>query len=673
MDCIPVATVASLAGVSRRAMSKVAMKALTGPEFKWRGASLIVRKVRGIGGKSGLSYQVQIESLPLDLQLAWKADETAFERPLRHDDETSRERNWWIFQLQDIAQHKAGSKARGAAIDEFSGRTHLNWNNNPQTFTARTIRRKLAELERGGLAAVSKRHRRDIGMKRVRVTREFDAAALAAGVSNDQLEEVRTKLTKYIRSLIAASASRKIVTFNAEAKLNSLAEALGITTDDDAFKLPDHLIQSEAQFKKVARFKRDRKAHDDARPRISRSSEGLSPMDLIMGDIHPADIVMKRPDGSTATARLIAWYDCATHRAFLSPVLCEAGTGIRNSHVIQSFIDMVRAWGLPKALYLDNGSEYNWPEFIADALKLAADLPAIDFAMRGDGSRLGRIIRAKAYNAAAKGAIEGFFRNFEGSYLCHLKGYIGGDRLCQKVANVGRAPAPFDGTIEKLSKTITTNLSLYNSRVQTRRLKGISPDAKFREFVEAGWTMTSVDENTLRIAFSEEQVRKVTRGRIQYAGQYWICDELKKYQGKSVVALIPKYERWDRLPLKDEKGGRLGFAFPDTAYGYLDPAGAIESARREKLFRSGVRELEQQIDKVDVQQEIESNIVRLPPPVRAPIGATLSPSDMAQEIITGMDEPEHERKLRKMREIDRETARYEQLLRERDAAREKFK
>ena len=119
--------------------------------------------------------------------------------------------------------------------------------------------------------------------------------------------------------------------------------------------------------------------------------------------------------------------------------------------------------------------------------------------------------------------------------------------------------------------------------------------------------------------------------------------------------------------------GRLGFAFPETSYGYLDPAGAIESARGEKLFRSGVRELEQQIDKIDVQQEIESNIVRLPPPIRAPIGATLSPSDMAQEIITGMDEPEIERQRRKMRSIDAEHARHEELLWERDAAMERFK
>ena len=140
-----------------------------------------------------------------------------------------------------------------------------------------------------------------------------------------------------------------------------------------------------------------------------------------------------------------------------------------------------------------------------------------------------------------------------------------------------------------------------------------------------------------------------------------------------MTVLIPKYERWDRLPLKDEKGGRLGFAFPEKAYGYLDPSGAIESSRREKLSREGVRELESQVAKIDVQQEIESNIVRLPAPIRAPIGATLSPSDIAQELITGLDETEHERKLRKMRSIDAEHARHEQLLRERDAARERFK
>ncbi len=69
----------------------------------------------------------------------------------------------------------------------------------------------------------------------------------------------------------------------------------------------------------------------------------------VIGDVHPADIYYTRADGSTATAKLIAWPDVANHRLRVLPVFLEKGEGVRQEHVIQSFIEMAGdpLWACP--------------------------------------------------------------------------------------------------------------------------------------------------------------------------------------------------------------------------------------------------------------------------------------------------------------------------------------
>lgn len=377
MDWLRLAEVAAECGVKDRALQLHIQRKGRHGKVIWHGTTFNYREVPGVGGKSGLSYQIAAESLPVGLQLALKDSQGAFERPLRLDQEASQWRNWWVHHLAAISALPPRSRARGAAIAEFAGRTHLGPDNQVHTFSGKTIRRRLEELA-SGLAALTQKKRADAGRRKVIVTREFDNAARAVGVDDAPLHLIEEKLKRYMRSLIAADATFSKIKFLAEGKLNELASSAGIATDGNRFKVPDHRIRMHRQFKAVARLRRDAKAHKDASPHISRSIAGLWPNDIIIGDIHPIDIVMTRPDGTTATARLIGWMDVATHRVFASIVLCDAGTGIRNAHVIQSFMDMVQAWGLPKSLYLDNGAEYNFADLLDGVLKLANSGVAID-------------------------------------------------------------------------------------------------------------------------------------------------------------------------------------------------------------------------------------------------------------------------------------------------------
>ena len=61
---------ASLASMSPQRARKICSETIEQRRKTWHNAPLIIRKARGIGGKSGWSYQVLVESLPLNLQLA---------------------------------------------------------------------------------------------------------------------------------------------------------------------------------------------------------------------------------------------------------------------------------------------------------------------------------------------------------------------------------------------------------------------------------------------------------------------------------------------------------------------------------------------------------------------------------------------------------------------------
>ncbi|HHX0887881.1 TPA: hypothetical protein ACU6E5_006037, partial [Pseudomonas aeruginosa] len=104
----------------------------------------------------------------------------------------------------------------------------------------------------------------------------------------------------------------------------------------------------------LAMHDKDARQFFDTRvPRIRRHRDGLRPMDIVVGDVHPIDILLTRADGSTVTPRAICWLDVATQRLHVTLVQLEKGEGIKQAHVAQSFTALCSAWGLPRQLYLD--------------------------------------------------------------------------------------------------------------------------------------------------------------------------------------------------------------------------------------------------------------------------------------------------------------------------------
>lgn len=652
---ITVADLASLAATSPRAIQLAITRSPSDAQPDWQGSRLNIRKARGRGGKAGTVYEIAVDSLPLDLQERYKAVHAPFETRWNHGEKQTAERDWRYELLRAALTFKKGSSERAVEIRELSGRNHIGPSGKRCRFSERTVQRMIERYEDGlGVGSLSRVQRSDAGVRRVILSKAFDEGV---PFDNDKKAELASRIRQYVRSLIKSGEAPASVIMLASNRLASWVHAAGFDPGPEILasvcQLPLHFVEAERIFGKVYRYKRDRKAYEDAKPRNVRSRAGLVPMALVVGDVHPIDVLVKRADGSIATPRALAWLDIATNRVWMDVVLLEKGQGIRNADVIRSFVNMVKHWGLPGRLYLDNGTEYNWAAFIDDAMKLVGD-DSRPMTAGKTGDRNSAVILAQPYNAAAK-PIEGIFKNLEYYDFSRIPGWIGGDRLRKKSANVGKAPEPFPGTFAELATLIAHAVSYYDVRPQRGSLRGKSPRQVYEAFVDGGWTMTRVEADNLRAAFSTQETRIVRQGAIQVEGQRWTCRELQAYQGDRVTVLIPTFEDWSVLPLRDATGKLFAYAKPDTPFSFLDKEGAIEAKERTAVHRRAVRELDRSAPDIDPLAERAAYLAQLPAPRQPKATATLKPSDEAAAIIKRLKETKEEAFQREVAERNRKS------------------
>jgi hypothetical protein len=637
MRWLRLSQVSELAHVTERALQLLIKRSPLHTEISWRGSNLVVRQVQGVGGNSGKAFEVQASSLPRPLQLALKAKQTQLPIPFAHGPKAQNIRAFRRMVISPALAHPPKSTERRNAIVTQTERDWITPNGKTKRYSERTIARWVEKVQFD--VDLGNKRRSDFGRTSIIVTRQVDKAAQMAGLPDTLLHEIADKLKTKIRSLIVQGASRKLTRKISETYLYDLTREVGLFNDGLVFVLPEHLIQNQRDYRKVERFERDRKAHHDALPRITRTIDGMQPMDIVMADVHPVDILYTRDDGSIATPRLIGWHCVATGRFFGTVFFCDAGKDITNAHVIESLLSLIREWGVPKTLYLDNGSEYNWADAIEPGLRLLSE----QISHQGhDGFG---VTRSKPYAPQTK-TIEGIFGVLENTYLRHLPGWIAGDRMRKKTANVGKAPVPFPGNKESLEQVLKSSIALYNTMPQRGQLRNKSPNETYQAAINAGWTMTAANLDAFQMAFSEETIRTVHQGCIQWNGDKWTCPELQSYLGDKVMVLVPKYQHWQRLPIKSQDGRALiGFAEREVSFGYLDPEGAKESARRAACYEQSIKDLKRTTAPVDVQQEL-TNVVKLLAPPRAPVGAVLGMSDEAQNLHASIHETKAEKRQR---------------------------
>ena len=664
-EWISTVQLASIAKITRRAASKVALNAERG--INWRGHALCVRVVPAPagGGAAGRRCEFRVTSLPPGLQAAFYGSQKSLQLSLKLDAAGDADRAWKEALLSPALKTEPGTPERRAAVRTIIAAEHIR-RGQRITVPERTVQRWLAEFDKHGLGGLTRKKRTDAGKSAVVLSRSWDAAT--KHLSDGVRKRIAAELAQRRRNLWGNGFSYiDVKRLSSEFLADATADAGTNLSDAElraACELPKHVVEIDRDVRDVHEYRTDRKSWDDKRPRMALTSDGLAPMQIVYGDVHHFDIYLEREDGSKATPKGIAWLDAATRRVRMDIVLCEPNTAVRNADLIDSFIAMTQDpyWGMPAKLYLDNGSEYGFADFAKDALHLAG-LDCFTF------GKSGTITRAQAYNAAAKGIIEGSFRSFE-QLMATLPGYIGGDRMKSRSANLGKAPIPWPGDFDMFCNQHDGVMRYWMTRQQTGDLKGASPEQMLTRLIEAGWERTDIDEFALRAAFSIEQTRVVTDGKISvpkdmlhldeafpYSGKLH-CDELAAFTGQTVRVRLPKYQTWSGVPVYTSKGNTLiGIAMPEHVRRRDDPAGALDAAWRKKEAIAAIKTKAATVEPIDAAAVMAKSARRQAlPPVPKSKGKIRLPDDMATvgrqvtEDAPAPSEHPNQKKQRLMRE-----------------------
>lgn len=552
---------------------------------------------------------------------------------------------WKIAILAPAIAQPKKSRARGTIVAELASRPHLGRNGESVTLSERTLRRWLDDVDRDDLPALARKNRADRKIRRCLISRVWDNAC---PLHETEKLRISGELNTYVRSLWANGAPgvNRIEAF-ATSKLLELCQAAGWhEASRKNCSVGRHLVEQYRGISLVSIKERNAKLFMDRyTPRIKRSREGLRPMDVVIGDVHPLDVI-KAHDGREIHARLIAWLDLATYDIHVTSVLLDKGRSIRQEDIARAFVAMVEDWGLPRCLYLDNGSEYKWAEMM-DGFKALTGLTCafevfikaageiremVDFEAAAPAPEARSIIRARPYNAPAK-QIEGVFGILERGYFSIMPGWIGGDRMNKRTHKVGSAPRAYEGGTEAFERDLNTCLDLYRN---TPQADGSSPNDKRRAFYGQGWIPFKAAREVFLFAFSEVRRLKVHVGGIKVDGAWGMADVLIPLIGKTVDIRVAKWDRAHTFYLDPDN--KLHAIPMGDSFNHGDIAGAKEQARRAGLMNEHIRALKAGTTRLNLLEEARRHLETQPPPPQLPEGITIDLNGQGNAVATALDE-----------------------------------
>jgi len=658
--------VVSLSDVSERMVRKALAKRF------WRGCDLLVREVRSGRGRGGKTLQVHVDSLPADLRAAWYLErgivlherpdaetgdtvlvpDQAYQNDAKFEADLAQAR-WRHEVIRGALIHAKGSPERAELVEALAAEARLFPNGTRKAVTRQTLYNWIAAFEADGLHGLIRKRRADNGAKRQKISRAWDAF-FSAHIGGAEQAQVADDLTKYIRSLWAAGergwraisekSTTRLIEMSRELRVVEFeALELGRCGDTGRAKTQFGLchvsrrkVEGERSYGLIAIKDKDNATFQDKfSPSVLRGYDGIMPRQIVVGDVHPVDVMMRRPDGSVVYPKAIAWYDPVTNEIHMTFALLEPGEGIRREHVAQSFQAMVEDWGLPQMLYLDNGSEYSWDAMIGGFTQLSKltsgavkvfDLDSDKTVAARVASGRDAVIRSRPYNAKGKPGIEGAFGNIEQVFFATIPGWTAGERMNKKTHAKGKDPIAFPGDERDFLETAGKTLEWYHKRPQHGRLAGRSPNEALSGFIDAGWGKTVLSRpEVLALAFAEVVERVPDRGRVSYTPRrgetiQFYADELLGLDRK-ITLRVPAFN--PEFVFCFDGDELICQAFPERAFGVLDPRGAAEVNRRGKAFRRQIAEKRAHVALLSLTDETERHIAHMPDAPEAPVAAVV--------------------------------------------------
>lgn len=582
---------AALAGISRQSAHEAAKRCLSGK--LWREHVVKVRTAAGRGGKAGIRYEVALSSLPAELQSAFRATSLATEAQLsepahyapRVATEEEGSRALKIFDKIKIATGPLSPAARGAAVKQVHEQTGM---------PLRTVWRYVRRYNRHGLEGLMRCKPKNAGERRCAVSMTFDKAFVAAGHSPDLLPDLAAFVEKTVAGLWAGRAylmGENRIQELAEDELHEHCRSLGVPVSMASCKIGRRRIRERRDHEIVAKRDYDAKAFANLLPSIVRNSTSCAPMEVVFADVKHFDVMITRENGKPVYPKLIAFMDAGTQRIFPYFVMCPERRQINQRLVIEALIEMCKdeSWGLPKRLYLDNGSEFGGLDRI---------MPIISLINNEDGRG---IIRAEPYNAKAK-QIEGLFGRLDRTCFSSMPGYTGPDRTDKKTQNVGREPVPWQGSFDDFVEHCGMLIETYHRRKIGGQWRDRSPYEILQSKIDDGWRPVFAERFALELAFCDRKRVRLYRDGVKYKGVRYTHPGFIELPGQKFVDLLIPYREGEApVALLPTGWARLSENYP---YHLLDREGAVAAKVLRKAYTRAVARKRNEAPPIDPERAL---------------------------------------------------------------------
>ncbi|MFC5525256.1 transposase domain-containing protein [Rhodanobacter ginsengisoli] len=324
-------------------------------------------------------------------------------------------------------------------------------------------------------------------------------------------------------------------------------------------------------------------------PAQERDRSMLEALDGVNADGHRWDINVRFPDGSIGRPCILGWQDLGRGKL----LAWRLGDHENSDMVRLSFGDMVRQYGVPGSVYLDNGrafaskwmtggtpNRYRFKVREEDPTGLITALVGAD-----------NVHWVTPYHGQAK-PIERMWRDFCDRIARHpaFAGAYVGNNVANKPENYGSRVVEW----AEFERTVNSEIHAHNARVgrQLKSCAGRSFDEAFAESY-ARITVRKVSEEQLRLLLlaAEAVTASPIDGSVRLAGNRYWTEALSEHAGRKLVLRVDPWHLQGVAHVYALDGTYIAGAECVAAVGFADVNAAREHARGKKQYKRAAKDM----------------------------------------------------------------------------------
>lgn len=375
-------------------------------------------------------------------------------------------------------------------------------------------------------------------------------------------------------------------------------------------------------------------------PAQERDRAVFTALQGVNADGHVWDVGVTFPDGSTGRPVIVAFQDLYSGKILgwrLAPT--ESADLVR-----LAFADTVSTYGIPGAVWLDNGRAFA-SKYLTGGTPNRYRFRVREEDPAGIITALGVEVHwVTPYHGQAK-PIERAWRDFCADIARHpaFAGAYLGNSVANKPANYGSRTVPWDEFV----RVVTDEIAQHNAR-EGRRSKvcaGRSFDLVFAESYASSTIRRATSEQLRTLLLAAEAVTaSATDGSVRLAGNRYWTDALARHAGQKLVLRFDPMALHTSVHAYQLDGTYIGEADCVASVGFADTNASREHARAKKQWKRAAKQqldAERRMDAASIAAQLPATVPdTLPEPgVIAPVFGRRPPARPEREPLaaTGTD------------------------------------